>query len=275
MRKGRPVPLGEVLGELLRRPAIRRGLKKGRVLALWPRVVGPELARLTRPFRLTGGTLWVAVRDHLLAHQLTYQRGLLLARYAHELGAGTVREIRFVVAPDLRPEPPRREPPHEPPPPLDPAAEGWLLQTIRPLPEGLRRPALGLGRAVLGALAAAPRCPVCRGPSPEGGPCPSCRMRMALPAVAREAERLLAGAPPRLEGDLLAAARYRAEAQARARLEALAPRAAAEPGRVPELLDAALALLRVRLGREPSPADLEDLPPAVAGLLRRHLGDRS
>ncbi len=238
-------------------------------------MVGPELARLTRPFRLDGTTLWVATKDHLLAHQLTYQRGLLLTRYAHELGPGAVREIRFVVAADLRPPPVQKPAPPPPPPELDPKKERWLLGTIRPLPEELKRPALGLGRAVLRSLEKKPRCPVCRGPGPGEGPCPSCRMRLELPAVEREARRILAGRRPRLEGDLLAAARYRAWVEARARLAALAPLATAEPARVPELFEAALGYLRARLGREPTPEDLDELPAPVAGLLRRHLGDRS
>jgi len=275
VRKGRPVPLSEVLGEFLRRPAIRRGLKTGRILALWPRVVGPELARLTRPFRLNGTTLWVATKDHLLAHQLTYQRGLLLARYAHELGPDAVREIRFVVAADLRPPPVQRPAPPPPPPELDPKKERWLLGIIRPLSKELKRPALGLGRAVLRSLEQKPRCPVCQGPGPGHGPCPSCRIRLELPVVEREARRILAGGRPRLEGDLLAAARYRAESEARARLASLAPQAATDPSRVPELLEAALGYLRARLDREPAPRDLDQLPAPVAGLLRRHLGDRS
>ncbi len=100
-------------------------------------------------------------------------------------------------------------------------------------------------------------------------------MRLELPAVEREAQRILAGRRPRLEGDLLAAARYRAWVEARARLASLAPLATAEPARVPELLEAALGYLRARLGREPTPEDLDELPAPVAGLLRRHLGDRS
>ncbi len=275
MRKGRPAPLSELLGEFLRRPAIRRGLKTGRVLALWPRVVGPELARLTEPVRFSGGTLWVAVKDHLLAHQLTYQRSLLLARYAHRLGPGVVRELRFTVAPSLRAAAPPAPPPAPAPPPLEAEKERWLLAQIRPLPEGLKRPALGLGRALLRALAGAPRCPVCGGPAEESGPCPSCRVRMELPLVRREAERLLAGEKPRLAGDLLFAARYRAQEAALARALALAPEAAADPGRIPELLEAALAYLRVRLGREPAPDDLALLPEPIPGLLRRHLGHRS
>jgi len=99
VRKGRPAPLKELLGEFLRRPEIRRGLLAGRVLALWSKVVGPELARLTRAEGFRRGVLRVVVKDHVLAHQLAYQRPAILAKYAHELGEGVVREVRFSVGP--------------------------------------------------------------------------------------------------------------------------------------------------------------------------------
>ncbi len=275
MRKGRPAPLKELLGEFLRRPEIRRGLLAGRVLALWPKVVGPELARLTRAEGFRRGVLRVAVKDHVLAHQLAYQKPSILAKYAHQLGEGVVREVRFSVGPVLSAPPP---PPKEDPGPLSlgPEAEAWLVETLRPLPDSLKRPALAAGRRVLARLKAAPRCPVCGGPSDRAEtPCASCRVRLELPLVRAEAERLLRGEVPKLEGDLAEAARYRALGVLEAELRRLAEAAVEEGSRIPELLDRALLYLRLKTGREPRPADLALLPPRVRSLLSARLGHRS
>ena len=275
MRKGRPAALSELMGEFLKRPEIQRGLPAGRVLALWPKLVGPELARLTRPEAFRRGVLWVAVKDHVLAHQLGYQKPTILAKYAHALGEGVVNDVRFRAGPVLA-ETPAHEPAPEPRPRLDAEAEAWLLETIRPLPDALKRPALKAGRTLLARVQGAPRCPVCQGPSEaEGAPCPSCRLRLELPEVRAEARRLAKGAAPRLEGDLAAAARHRALGELAAELERLAARAAARPQATPELLQAALGYLRLALGREPRPEDLAQLPPAIQSLLSSRLGHRS
>ncbi len=275
MRKGRPVAIAELMGEFLRRREIRRGLLVGRVLALWPKVVGPELARLTRAEGFRSGVLRVVARDHVLAHQLAYQKPAILAKYAHELGAGVVREVRFSVGPVLAPAPPPAEEAPAPPP-LDPEAEAWLLETLRPLPDPLKRPALKAGRGLLRRVRSAPRCPVCGGVAEEEGEsCPSCRLRLELPLVRAEAERLVRGEAPRLAGDLAAAARYRAGEVLEAALRRLAEAAVEDSRRVPELLDAALVYLKLRTGRDPRPADLGLLPPPVRSLLASRLGHRS
>src|SRR5690349_17761632 len=55
-----PRPIGALLPSLTR-PAFRRqGPAAAQVLADWPLIIGPELAALTQPRRLVGGTLTIA-----------------------------------------------------------------------------------------------------------------------------------------------------------------------------------------------------------------------
>ena len=261
------VRAGEVLGRLLSDQRLKPGLLTGRVLWLWPRVAGEGIARLTEPFRFQRGVLWVRAKDAVLAHQLTYQRALLLRRYAHHLGEGVVRELRFVVGPVRRP-PPEAEKATPPPPALAAARLEALTQGLKP---PLKAAALRLGGAVLARTRVLPACPVCQGPS-EGGVCPSCRHRIESPLVRAEAERLLAGRPPRLAGDLLAAARYRAKEELERAITEALPAATRDPGEVPRLLELTLRWLELKHGRPPRPADLDLLPDPLKTLLRRRLG---
>jgi len=261
------VRAGEVLGRLLSDRRLKPGLLAGRVLWLWPRVAGEGIARLTEPFRFQRGVLWVRAKDAVLAHQLTYQRALLLKRYAHHLGEGVVRELRFVVGPVRRP-PPEAEKVTPPPPALAAARLEALTRDLKP---PLKAAALRLGAAVLARAQILPACPVCQGPS-EGGVCPSCRQRIESPLVRAEAERLLAGRPPRLAGDLLAAARYRALEALWSEIAALLPEATRAPEAVPRLLDRTLRWLELKHGRPPRLEDLNDLPGPLRSLLRRRLG---
>jgi hypothetical protein len=85
--------LGEVLDALLAQGAWAARLGPARVLAEWPRLVGPEVARHAVPVELRRGILWVAVRDGLWATQLAFLKGDLLARLRE--GPVAVRDVRF------------------------------------------------------------------------------------------------------------------------------------------------------------------------------------
>ena len=273
MRSGKPTPVAELVKRLASSPELERGLTTGRVLLAWSRVVGEPLSRLTWPLAFKDGVLWVGTGDHVLAHQLAYQRGTLVRRINRELGEDRVREIRFrVAAPGGEPPAPAPDEPRPPAEePLSAEDEARLLEVIRPLPEGLKRPALALGRAVF-RRARGPSCPVCRAPAEDdSAPCPRCRVLLEKPAVREGADRICRGLPPRLAGDPLLAARYLAEASLRRRMEELARRAVSDDGAVPELLEASLRWLSLTLEREPRPEDLSRLPPRVASLLRSKL----
>jgi predicted nucleic acid-binding Zn ribbon protein len=79
----------------LRSLGIARRTREAQALWLWREVVGPDLARETAAFKLTGGTLWVSASSTALAHQLHLERELIRGRLNEWIGAPVVREIRF------------------------------------------------------------------------------------------------------------------------------------------------------------------------------------
>ncbi len=276
MRNGRPAAIGEIVSTVLKKRSLARGLKKGRILSLWPKIVGPELARMTEPYRFERGTLWVRVTDHVLAHQLSYQRAVLLERYAHQLGSNQVTELRFVTGAVAQLEKQKAKPPAaKQKPSLSATSKRRLEQLIAPLPDELKPAARRAGLALAALWESSPRCPVCEAPTEEEGKvCPSCTQRLELPVVRIEAKRLQRNQPPRLEGDLAASARYLARQRLWEQIEALLPEATSTPAYIPHLFELTQAWLRLETGREPRPDDLERLPQPLASLLRRHLGGR-
>lgn len=138
-----PRPVSALLPRLTRPAFRRRAPATAQVLADWAAIVGPAIAAVTTPRRLSSGTLTIACAGPI-AMELQYLSGELIARINAHLGSQVVSGLRFVQTTAMLPPIP---PPPAPPDPADLAAVDALVAT---LPEGELRAALAaLGRAVV------------------------------------------------------------------------------------------------------------------------------
>jgi len=128
----------------LTRPAFRRqGPASAQVMADWAAIVGPALAAVTQPRRLSAGTLTIACSGPI-ALELQHLAPELMARINAQLGAVPVQRLRFTQATV------RADPHAAPRPPPSPAALRAANAAVGALPEGPLRDALAsLGAAVL------------------------------------------------------------------------------------------------------------------------------
>ncbi|HEY1935573.1 MAG TPA: DUF721 domain-containing protein [Acetobacteraceae bacterium] len=140
-----PRPLGALLPRLVR-PAFRSTSPAvAQVLADWEAIVGPVLASVSAPKRLTAGTLTIACSGPV-AMELQHYSTELIERINTHLGSATVKALRFVqtALPAPRPAPVR--------PPIPPAVIEAAEAAVAGLPDGELRTALAaLGRAVMAA----------------------------------------------------------------------------------------------------------------------------
>jgi len=65
----------------------------------WPKIVGPAVADHSRPLRLSGGTLTIAVDQAGWATELTYLEASLRGRLDDAVGPGVVTRLTVVVRP--------------------------------------------------------------------------------------------------------------------------------------------------------------------------------
>lgn len=78
------------------RPAFRRRAPStAHVLADWAVIVGPAIAAVTTPRRLSGGALTIACSGPI-AMELQHLAGEVMARINSHLGSNTVTALRFV-----------------------------------------------------------------------------------------------------------------------------------------------------------------------------------
>jgi hypothetical protein len=102
-----PRPLGALLPPLTR-PAFRKRSPAGAMLmADWATVVGPQLAAVTAPRRLSAGTLTLACAGPV-ALELAHLAPQLIGRINGQLGRVAVERLRFVQQPGGGPATPRR-----------------------------------------------------------------------------------------------------------------------------------------------------------------------
>ncbi|MEB3289165.1 MAG: DUF721 domain-containing protein [Leptolyngbya sp.] len=86
--------LGQVFRQLEQQPAWRRRGQFRRILERWPTVVGPAVARQSRPVRLDQTVLHVAVINPMWAQTLTLERISILNKLNQQLGLN-LSDLRF------------------------------------------------------------------------------------------------------------------------------------------------------------------------------------
>lgn len=141
-----PRPLGALVPALTR-PAFRRvSPAAAQVMADWSDIVGPALAAVTTPHRMTSGQLTIACSGPI-AMELQHLANELIDRINTHLGSQTVKRLRFVQT-----LPPPRQPAVCAPAPPSAAQRRQAEAAVSQLPPGGLRDALAaLGAAVLRA----------------------------------------------------------------------------------------------------------------------------
>src|SRR5512135_36563 len=108
-----PRPVGTLIPRLTRPAFRRRSPATAQVLADWEAIVGPAIAAVTTPRRLSSGTLTIACTGPI-AMELQYLSGELTARINAHLGSQVVTGLRFVQTTGLAPPVPPQQAPLDP-----------------------------------------------------------------------------------------------------------------------------------------------------------------
>ena len=88
--------LQQALSELLESLGIESKVKRYQVLEQWPSFVGERVAEVSRPERLTGGLLFVKVKNSVWRNELLYLKAELIQKINGALGEEIVEDIRFI-----------------------------------------------------------------------------------------------------------------------------------------------------------------------------------
>ncbi len=100
----KPEMLGDVLRKILKKRNIPHTAADRRLLALWRKAVGPQIAAQTHPDTLKRGVLFVRVSAPVWMHQLTFMREEILVRIQELTAPDEVRNLRFTIG-EIPPDP--------------------------------------------------------------------------------------------------------------------------------------------------------------------------
>ena len=98
--------LGGLLDEVLRRHNLDRRARAQSAIALWPEIVGKDIARNAWPISVAQGTLLVGATNHAWAQTLHLMKQALLDAFNARIGDDTLRDIQVRVTSRGRSAPP-------------------------------------------------------------------------------------------------------------------------------------------------------------------------
>ena len=96
-RQPKPEMLGEILQKILKKRNIPHTPKDRRLIDLWKRAVGPQVALQTHPDALRRGTLLVRVSAPVWMHQLQFLKEEILERLREISGDEEIRALQFSI----------------------------------------------------------------------------------------------------------------------------------------------------------------------------------
>jgi predicted nucleic acid-binding Zn ribbon protein len=94
---GQPQLVGDVLARFLDKSGLEPKVESAGVLTEWEGRVGPQIAAVTRPLRVSEGTLFVAVSTSPWMMELNLMKGDLLRYVNAGLKKGKIQQIVFVM----------------------------------------------------------------------------------------------------------------------------------------------------------------------------------
>ena len=98
-KRRKPKKLGDVMTDVLTRSGIADRIAQAAVIPEWPKLVGPQIARVTEPLSITPtGTLFVSVTTNAWMTELSLMEPELLRRLNQRTGRLSIRRIRWQLA---------------------------------------------------------------------------------------------------------------------------------------------------------------------------------
>jgi predicted nucleic acid-binding Zn ribbon protein len=92
-----PQPLGELLARFLNRRGLAAKVEAASVVPEWDTLVGPQIAAVTTPLRVSDGTLLVAVETSAWIMELNLMKADILRHLNAGKREGRIRGIVFVM----------------------------------------------------------------------------------------------------------------------------------------------------------------------------------
>ena len=98
-----PDSIKSILSAVLKKHGLETKLAKYDFVLHWPEIVGPEIAKRTKPLQIRNGILTVAVQNSIWAQELTFNKKMIIKKLVERAGEqnNSVKDIHFNVTADF------------------------------------------------------------------------------------------------------------------------------------------------------------------------------
>ncbi len=90
--------IGEILPSILSRMGVIKGIEQGKAVVFWENIVGNDIARHAKPFKVKKGILYVEVTSSVWVHELQMMEPEIRNRINKYLEKNIINKIRFYPA---------------------------------------------------------------------------------------------------------------------------------------------------------------------------------
>lgn len=95
MRRNNAEKVGDILRRFLRQESLESPLNEQRIIDLWPKMLGPAMAKYTRNLYIRNQILYVHLSSAALRQELMMGRELLVRKLNEKVGANVITNIIF------------------------------------------------------------------------------------------------------------------------------------------------------------------------------------
>jgi hypothetical protein len=85
----------DILPSILNKMGINKGIEQAKAIAFWNDIVGDNIAKNAKPFRVRKGILYVAVRSSVWASELQMMEPEIRKKINEYLNNDVIKELRF------------------------------------------------------------------------------------------------------------------------------------------------------------------------------------
>ena len=96
-KPGPPQPVGDLLSQFLRKSGLSAKVEAASVVPEWESLVGPQIAAVTEPRRVSEGVLFVAVSTSAWMMELNLMKADILRRLNAGKREGRIEQLVFVM----------------------------------------------------------------------------------------------------------------------------------------------------------------------------------
>jgi len=91
----RPQNLSHILSRMLKDLGLEENAKRYEAITKWEEIVGPKVAAVTKPERISHGTLIVKVTSSVWKYELTMRKQEILSKIHQVTGSVEVKDIQW------------------------------------------------------------------------------------------------------------------------------------------------------------------------------------